>query len=225
MFGEASMAEGRSLYNGVMRGMLLLLLVIPALVVLYASATGQEDTRPGNHAAGLATSKQPLAAITPFKHTTSRKDSVEFKAVDLCFDIEHALQSLVPYTATRCIPSFDADGLSLIVVSAKPIFSLYGAKKAWLSSLVGIVGKALDDHRGLIVNHVYVSDGALLARHQAYGFPAWIAQDLQHKVNQLTGQAHYQNVTDALREYAVPAKGAGMAALVPVQPNEHSHFE
>jgi hypothetical protein len=216
------MAKGRS-YNRVMGGMLLLFLVIPALVVLYESATGP-DTRPGNHAAGLATSKPPLSAAALFKHTTSRKDSVGFKAVDLCFDIEHALQSLVPYTVTRCIPSFDADGLSLMVVSAKPIFSLYGAKKAWLSSLVGVVGKTLDDHRGLIVDHVYVSDGALMARHQAYGFPAWIARDLQHKMNQLTVQAHYQNVTDALREYPVPAKGASMAALVPVQPNERTSF-
>ena len=216
------MADGRS-YNRVMGGILLLFLVIPALVVLYESATGQ-DTRPGNHAAGLATSKQPPAAPTPFKQKTSRKDSVGYKAVDLCFEIEHALQSLVPSTITRCIPSFDADGLSLMVVSAKPIFSLYGAKKAWLSSLVGIVGKALDDHQGLRVNHVYVSDGALMAHHQAYGFPAWIARDLQHNVNQVTVQAHYQNVTDALREYAVPAKGAGMAALVPARPNERTSF-
>jgi hypothetical protein len=207
----------------VMGGILLLFLVIPALVVLYESATGQ-NTRPENRAAGLATSQQPLAAPTPFKPTTGRKDRVGFKVVDLCFDIEHALQSLVPYTATRCIPSFEADGLSLMVVSAKPIFSLYGAKKAWLSSLVGTVGKALDDHPGLRVNHVYVSDGALMARHQAYGFPALIAQDLQHKVNQLTVQAHYQHVTDALREYAVPAKGASMAALVPMQPNERTSF-
>ena len=220
--GEASMADGRS-YTRVMGAMLLLFLVIPALVVLYESATVQ-DTRPGNHAPGLATSKQPPAAPTPFKQKTSRTDSVGYKAVDLCFDIEHALQSLVPYTITRCIPSFEADGLSLMVVSAKPIFSLYGAKKAWLSSLWGIVGKALDDHRSLRVNHVYVSDGALMARHQAYRFPAWIARDLQHKVNQLTVQAHYQNVTDALREYAVPAKGAGMAALVPAQPDERMSF-
>jgi hypothetical protein len=206
--------------------MLLLLLVIPSLVILYESATVQLGTRPANHPANVAAStRQTPAATTRGKHKTGRKDSVEFKAVDLCFDIEHALQSLVPYTVTRCIPSFDTEGLSLMVVSGKPIFSLYGAKKVWLRSLVGTVGKAMDDHRGLVVHHVYVSDGALMARHHAYGFPAWIARDLQRKVNQLTVQAHDQHITDALREYDVPSNGRiSMAALPPGQPNAPQSF-
>lgn len=74
---------------------------------------------------------------------TRHKQWIGDAAIDICFDIERSLPRFVPYTATRCIPSFDVAGLSFMVISATPIFSIYGAKKPWLIGVVAVMGKAL----------------------------------------------------------------------------------
>lgn len=61
---------------------------------------------------------------------------------------------LFPIPPHAAIPSFDVAGLSFMVISAKPIFSIYGAKKAWLIGVVAVMRGALNDHQDLAVNDI-----------------------------------------------------------------------
>jgi hypothetical protein len=135
-------------------------------------------------------------------------DRIQFSAIDLCFEIERSLQALVPYTVTRCMPSQDANGLSFMVSSVKPIFAIHGAKKAWLTGIVSVMGKALNDHQGLVVDHIWVSDGRLLAKQQAFTFRGTVAKELQRKVQseEISLEALYRAVSGALHPYPLPEK-------------------
>jgi hypothetical protein len=153
------------------------------------------------------------ADMTPIKPRTRHKHWIDSTAIDICFDIERSLHTLVPYTATRCIPSHDVSGLSFMVISTKPIFAIYGAKKAWLTGVVTIMGKALNDHQDLAVNRIWVSDGALMAKGQALALSGSMAKDLQGKANthEISPEGLYVDVTDALRRHPIPPQWATAA--------------
>src|SRR5262245_50057171 len=141
-----------------MGGLLIALLLSSRLVPLFESSTVQERTRPRNQLGSEVMFKQPGHAALGSVKPTARERDWKAKAIEVCFDIEQALHVLVPYTVTQCLSSRDAYGLSFMVISAKPIFSIYGAKKAWLTGVVGVMGKALNNHQELVVDHVWVSD-------------------------------------------------------------------
>jgi hypothetical protein len=201
----------RGRYVPLMGVLLIALLLSPLLVRIFESSTVQERTRPRNQLGSEAVLKQSVhAAIGSVKPTARQRDWLGAKAIEVCFDIEQALHGLVPYTVTQCLPSQDAHGLSFMVISAKPIFSIYGAKKVWLTGIVGVMGKALNDHQELVVESVWVSDGGLMAKHQAFAFPGGFAKDLQRKAkaDQIRLEALYPDVTKAMRKHPIPERWA-----------------
>jgi hypothetical protein len=109
----------------------------------------------------------------------------------------------------------DVSGLSYMVISTKPIFAMYGAKKAWLTGEVTMMGKALNHHQDLAVNDIWVSDGALMAKGQALALSGSIAKDLQGKANahEISPEGLYLDVTDALRRHPIPPQWATAAWL------------
>ena len=150
--------------------------------------------------AGVVSGKARTAAMA------LRKKAIGSRGVDLCLELEHLLNRHVPYTVTRCIPSVNPDdSLSFMVVSGKPIFSIYAAKKAWLSSVVLMLGRPLNQQQNLMVDQVYVSDAALMAKHEAFCFPASIAKDLQlrSETTAMSQQALYQEAAEALRKHTL----------------------
>jgi hypothetical protein len=100
-----------------------------------------------------------------------------------------------------------------MVISTKPIFAMYGAKKAWLTGVVTMMGKALNHHQDLAVNDIWVSDGALMAKGQALALSGSIAKDLQGKANayEISPEGLYLDMTDPLRRHPIPPQWATAA--------------
>jgi hypothetical protein len=163
-------SQGRGAYFAAIDGLLIIFLLTPVLVLLLHSWPGPEPIRP-THPSEMepAITQSVQTGMTLVKPRTRHKHWIDSTAMDICFDIERSLHTLVPYTATRCIPSHDVSGLSFMVISTKPIFAIYGAKKAWLTGVVTMMGKALNDHQDLAVNDIWISDGALMAKGQSFG--------------------------------------------------------
>ena len=207
-------SQRRSRYFAVMEGLLICLLLTPVLMVLLHSSPVRERTRL-NHQSGMETeaTQSVHAGMTAVKPRTRHKHWIDSTAIDICFDIERSLHRLVPYTVTRCIPSHDVSGLSFMVISAKPIFAIYGAKKAWLTGVVSMMGKALNDHQDLKVDHIWVSDGGLMAKGQALALPGSTAKNLQRraKAHEISPEGLYLDVTDALRRHPIPPQWATAA--------------
>lgn len=190
-------------YFAVMEALLILLLLTPVLVVLIHSLPVSERTRPSQLSRMETVATQSVqAGMTPVR--TSQKHWIDSMGFDICFDVERSLHMLVPYTVTRCIPFHEGAGLSFIVTSAKPIFAIYGAKKAWLTGVVSVMGKALNAHQDLEVDHIWVSDGSLMGKRQGLALPGSIAKDLQRKANEISPNRVYLAMTDALRQRPIP---------------------
>jgi hypothetical protein len=206
----------RGAYFAAIDGVLIILVLTPVLVLLLHSWPGPERIRPTHRAAmEPAITQSVQAGMTSVKRRTRHKHWINSTAIDICFDIERSLHTLVPYTATRCIPPHDVSGLSFMVISTKPIFAMYGAKKAWLTGVVTMMGKALNDHHDLEVDHIWVSDGDLMAKGQALALSGSIAKDLQGKANahEISPEGLYLDVTDALRRHPIPPQWATAAWL------------
>jgi hypothetical protein len=207
-------SQRRRAYFAIIEGALIILVLSPVLVLLWHSPPGPERIRP-IHPSGMepAITKSVQAGMSPVKRRTTHKGLIDSTAIDICFDIERSLHTLVPYTTTRCIPFHDVSGLSFMVISAKPIFAIYGAKKAWLTGVVTMMGKALNDHQDLAVNHIWISDGTLMAKAQALALSGSIAKDLQGKANahDISPEGLYLDVTDALRRHPIPPQWATAA--------------
>jgi hypothetical protein len=207
-------SQRRRAYFAAIDGVVIILVLTPVLVLLLHSWRGPERIRPTHRSAMEPAITQSFqTGMTPVKRRTRHKHWIDSMAIDICFDIERSLHTLVPYTATRCIPSHDVSGLSFMVISTKPIFAIYGAKKAWLTGVVTMMGKALNDHQDLAVNDIWISDGAFMAKGQALALSGSIAKDLQGKANthEITPERLYLDVTDALRRHPIPPQWATAA--------------
>jgi hypothetical protein len=201
----------RRTYFAVIDGVLIILVLTPVLVLLLHSWSRPEGIQPIHQSGMRPVVTQPVqGGMAPVKRTVRHKHWIDSTAMDLCFDIERSLHTLVPYTTTRCIPFRDVSGLSFMVISAKPIFAIYGAKKAWLTGVVTMMGKALNDHQDFVVNHIWIGDGALMAKGQAFELSGSIAKDLQGKANahDISPEGLYLDVTDALRRRPIPPQWA-----------------
>jgi hypothetical protein len=179
---------------------LIMLVLSPLLAGLLKISSLQAGSRTNKNE--IASKRMAIAVTTSITDAGFRRTEIRNTAIDVCFNIERSLASLVPYTVTRCLPSFQSNRISFMISSATPIFSVWGAKKAWFIGIVGVIGQALNDHPNLPIDQIYVSDSALLAnKHQLFAFPAMLAKDLQRRAKdyEISREGLYFEVIRALR--------------------------
>jgi hypothetical protein len=141
----------------------------------------------------------PIAAVA---------QSVE-KGQSICYEVQNAVNALVDYTETSCLPGGGKAGaLSFIVVSSQPVFSAEASKKAWLMVVVASVGKTLSERPSLKVDELWLSDSNLMKNRVAYSFPAALAKSLQRKVSsgQIDLERFYAAITRNLAQRTIPRK-------------------
>lgn len=117
-----------------------------------------------------------------FWSLSAEAQSVE-KGQSICYEVQNAVNTLVDYTQTSCLPSAGKDeAFSFIVISSKPVFSVEASKKAWLLVVVASFGKTLNEQPPIKVDELLLSDTNLMKGRIAHVFPASLAKSLQRQV-------------------------------------------
>ncbi|MBI3416057.1 MAG: hypothetical protein HY043_12225 [Verrucomicrobia bacterium] len=126
----------------------------------------------------------------------------------LAYDIEKVVNALVDYTSTACIATVgkQSDSYSFIIISEKPIFKVEAAKKGWLLTVAGAVGKTLHDNPKFSADEVWVSDASLMKERRAFAVDASLLQSLQQRVkgDQMTLEQMYTEITRSMTEKQIP---------------------
>jgi hypothetical protein len=78
-------------------------------------------------------------------------------------------------------PALGQQGVTFLLLSKEPIFSVEASKKAWLVVTVGAVGKVMNLHHTIKAAEVYVSDMDLLKNRQGFKYPVDLAKRLQRQ--------------------------------------------
>lgn len=131
------------------------------------------------------------------------------KGQSICYEVQSAVNSLVDYTQTTCLPGAGKAGaLSFIVVSSKPVFSVEASKKGWLLVAVASVGKTLNEQPSVRTDELWLSDSNLMQRRVAYSFPATLAKSLQRRVSngQIDLEGMYSAIKMNLVQKTIPKK-------------------
>jgi len=103
------------------------------------------------------------------------------EAAGLCCKIQNVINALAKYTDTLCIPALGQQGVTFLLLSKEPIFSVGASKKAWLVVTVGAVGKVMNLHHTIKASEVYVSDMNLMKNRQGFTYPVDLAKRLQRQ--------------------------------------------
>jgi len=70
-----------------------------------------------------------FVTVALFWSLSAAAQSVE-KGQSICYEVQNAVNALVDYTQTSCLPSGGKDGVfSFIVISNQPVFSVEASKK------------------------------------------------------------------------------------------------
>ena len=143
-----------------------------------------------------------ILAASPLRATADDQATL---AQGYCYEMQNLINVLVDFTETKCIPGGGDVGMSFIFVSSEPVFSVPAAKKAWLTSVVGMFGKTFNTN-SMESDQVIFTDTILLTRREAYWMPAPKAKQLQHQVknNQIDIETMYQRISESLQELAIP---------------------
>lgn len=121
-----------------------------------------------------------LVVFVPIGATAQNADT----GLAICHQAEAAINLLVDYTNTACIPTKgNAKGtMTFLLVSTAPVFSVEASKKAWILTAVGAVGKFLNDRPSFKADELWFSDVNNVKQHVAYVMPASLARNLSIKV-------------------------------------------
>jgi hypothetical protein len=124
------------------------------------------------------------------------------KGEAICYEVQNAVNVLVDYTQTSCLPAGGKDGaFSFIVVSSQPIFLIEASKKGWLLVVVASIGKTLNEQSSVKVDELWLSDTNLMKSRIAYVFPAFLAKSLQRQV--YDGQIDLEGMYTAINKNLV----------------------
>ena len=128
----------------------------------------------------------------------------------LAYDIEKTINALVDYTHTACIPTAgeQPDTYSFIILSERSIFGVEAAKKGWIMTIAGAVGKTLNDNPKFKAEEVYFSDSSLMRARRAFVVDASLLQSFQKRVkgDQMTLEQMYAEITRAMTEKKIPKR-------------------
>ena len=106
------------------------------------------------------------------------------KGQAICYEIQIYVNALFDSTQTSSMPGGGKDeALSFIVISGDSIFSIEPAKKAWLLSVVGAVGKTLNDQPTTKVDELWLSDLNPTRSRVAFILPLSLVKSLQAEVS------------------------------------------
>lgn len=129
--------------------------------------------------------RQGLYALILFAVVTCHVSVIQadeaLEASGLCYKIQNFINALATYTDTLCIPALGQPGVTFLLLSKEPIFSVEASKKAWLVVTVGAVGKVMNMHHTVKASEVYVSDMKLMKNRQGFKYPVDLAKRLQRQ--------------------------------------------
>ncbi len=142
-----------------------------------------------------------LVAALFFWCASASAQSVE-RGQSICYEVQNAVNALVDYTQTSCLPSGGKAGaLSFIVLSSQPVFSVEASKKGWLLVAVASVGKTLNEQPSVKADELWLSDTNLMKSRVAHVFPAALAKSLQRQV--YNGQIDLEGMYAAIKKNLV----------------------
>jgi hypothetical protein len=126
------------------------------------------------------------------------------------------IDTLVDYTDTVCLPTSVASssGVSFMLISEKPVFSVEASKKAWLLVGLGAIGYVLNEKRpDLKAGEAVFSDGERLKSRTGYFVEVSVLKSLQRRVKSgaISVESAYAELMKNLREKHVPETDAGTA--------------
>lgn len=134
------------------------------------------------------------------------------KGQSICYEIQIYVNVLFDSTQTSCLPGGGKDeALSFTIISSEPVLSIESAKKAWLLSVVGTVGKILNDQPTTKVDELWLSDLNQASNRVAYILPLSLVKSLQEKVSsgQINIEEMYQSIEKNLVKKTLPKKSNG----------------
>lgn len=133
-------------------------------------------------------------------HPPKRRAPSVDTGLAICSRVQDAVNGLVDFTSTRCIPAL-ANGYGFVIISDKPVFAAPAAKKAWVLTVVAAVGKEMND-RALSGGEMLLSDVASTRQRVAWSFPVNLARSLQHQIqhDQISLDDMYATVTRNLKK-------------------------
>jgi len=142
-----------------------------------------------------------VAATVLFWSLSANAQSVE-KGQSVCYEVQNAVNGLVDYTETKCLPTGGKAGaLSFIVISSEPVFSVEASKKAWVLVAVASIGKTLNDQPSLKVDELWLSDVNQMKSRIAHVMPVSLAKSLQRQV--YNGQIDLDGMYAAIKKSLV----------------------
>ena len=152
--------------------------------------------------------KSALAVIAVLWSFSAAAQSVE-KGQSICYEVQNAVNALVDYTQTSCLPSGGKAGaLSFIVLSSQPVFSVEASKKAWLLVVVASIGKSLNEQPSVKTDELWLSDANLMKNRIAHVLPTSLAKSLQRQVynGQIDLEGMYAAIKKNLVQKTIPKK-------------------
>ena len=120
-----------------------------------------------------------LSVVTCHVSVIQADEALE--ASGLCYKIQNFINALAHYTDTLCIPALGEHGVTFLLLSKEPIFSIEASRKAWLVVTVGAVGNVMNLHHTVKALEVYVSDMNLMKNRQGFKYPVDLAKRLQRQ--------------------------------------------
>jgi hypothetical protein len=150
-----------------------------------------------------------LVAVVAFIWSLSATAQPVEKGQSICYEVQNAVNALVDYTQTSCLPSAGKAGaLSFIVLSTQPVFSVQASKKGWLLVAVASIGKTLDEQPSVKADELWLSDTNLMKSRVAHVFPASLAKSLQRQVynGQIDLEGMYAAIKKNLVQKTIPKK-------------------
>ena len=120
----------------------------------------------------------------------------------LCRDIAETVNAVADFTDTLCLSSRDPEGMSLVLISLQPVFTIEAAKRAWLITSVGTVASVLAESEAqthlLILTDVEASREGRL-----FSIAPPVAQDLSREAREgrLSPKQFYDKIVAAMRHY------------------------
>lgn len=144
-----------------------------------------------------------IAVLVLLASGTSAAAKASDQGQAICYEVQNAVNALVDYTTTKCLPITEKSGvLSFMVISSKPVFSAPAAQKGWVLVVVSALGKSLNDRGTIKTNELWLSDVSNTQQHTAYILPVSLAKSLQSKVyhNKISLSAMYSTITEHLHK-------------------------
>jgi hypothetical protein len=132
------------------------------------------------------------------------------KGQAMCYQIEKAINALVDYTHTSCLPTNGKSpgSHSFVLISSQPVFSVEPSKKAWLLVAVAVVGNTLNKNTAIKAGELWLSDVYLTKNRVAHVMSASTAKSLQRRIkaDQISLETMYSEILKNLTPRSVEKK-------------------